>query len=321
MMTYAPSIADRKRLVARLEALTGRTARYTFVPRCAYEIGAFTVERDGSMTAANSADPAIIRTLTEEGMIGALTHADEMPADVPPHVRAAATTEDWGDEEDVPEVGTPTAAGARGAAHDNGHDADETCEPTGFSFHLRTHTVRSLTNLICMIHSRGALLSKATGGAFFADKALVDAILDERTFRTVDELVAYVNEWGEEHTPLLGVSFDGDLLTFDGFGQAVDADHAQTFMRLAAAMDRMARTQDRVQAKDVDDSNERYSLRVWLIRLGMKGAAYKADRKRLMEHLSGHTAFRNEEERARWEAKQRAKREAAKACQNEEVHT
>ena len=77
----------------------------------------------------------------------------------------------------------------------------------------------------------------------------------------------------------------------------------------------MALTQKRVQAKDVDDSNEKYSLRVWLIRLGLNGADFKADRKRLMENLSGHTAFRNDEERKRWEAKQKAMREGAKAEQ------
>lgn len=68
----------------------------------------------------------------------------------------------------------------------------------------------------------------------------------------------------------------------------------------------MALTQQRVQAKDVDDSNEKYSLRVWLIRLGLNGNDCKADRKRLLENLSGHTAFRNDAERERWEAKRDA---------------
>ena len=83
-------------------------------------------------------------------------------------------------------------------------------------------------------------------------------------------------------------------------------------------MNKMAITQKRVQAKDVDDSNEKYALRIWLIRLGLNGADFKVDRKRLMAPLSGHTAFRNDEERERWEAKQKAKRDVAKEEQNEE---
>ena len=92
----------------------------------------------------------------------------------------------------------------------------------------------------------------------------------------------------------------------------------KTFTKLAAAMNKMAITQKRVQAKDVDDSNEKYALRIWLIRLGLNGADFKADRKRLMTPLSGHTAFRNDAERVRWEAKQKAKRDAARTELTEE---
>ena len=38
-----------------------------------------------------------------------------------------------------------------------------------------------------------------------------------------------------------------------------------------------------------------------------------------MANLSGNSAFRNDEERERWEAKQKAKCEAAKAKQSNEV--
>ena len=85
-------------------------------------------------------------------------------------------------------------------------------------------------------------------------------------------------------------------------------------MKLAAAMNKMAMTQKRVQAKSVDDSNEKYALRIWLIRLGMNGDEYKEDRKRLMANLTGHTAFRSEEEKERWTAKQTAKRDALRAA-------
>lgn len=195
---------------------------------------------------------------------------------------------------------------------------DTTEQNSGFplnasiSLPIAEHTVQTLMNLICMIHSRGKILSKATGGNFSADKTLVDA-LGEHEFRSIHELISFLREYGETNPPLTGITPDSEKITFDGFGQAADAETVQTYMKLAAAMNRMALTQKRVQAKDVDDSNEKYSLRVWLIRLGLNGADCKADRKRLMANLSGHTAFRNAEERTRWEAKQKAKREADKA--------
>ena len=186
------------------------------------------------------------------------------------------------------------------------------------SFPIAEHTVQSLTNLICMIHSRGALLSKATGGQFFADKSLADAILDDKTFRSIHELIAYIRVWEETNPELKGIRFADDKLIFDGFGAAQDAETVKTFTKLAAAMNKMAITQKRVQAKYVDDSNEKYALRIWLIRLGLNGADFKADRKRLMAPLSGHTAFRNDAERVRWEAKQKAKRDAARTELTEE---
>ena len=92
----------------------------------------------------------------------------------------------------------------------------------------------------------------------------------------------------------------------------------QAFTDLASAINTMALTQKRVQAKDVDDSNEKYAMRVWLVRIGFGGAEHKTDRRILMENLSGHSAFRNDAEKEKWMERQKAKRDAARAAQNEE---
>ncbi len=285
--------SQRKALAQKIGELTGADVRYAGVPSCAYEIDIFTLSKDAVLSFTDRSDTEIVEKvldgLADAGYIGETV--------TPPEGTDAADEPEEADAEPEPNSGFPVGA--------------------SISFPLADHTVQSLTNLICMIHSRGTLLSKATGGNFSADKSLADEI-GKHEFRSVHELIAFIREWGETNPPLNGIFFDRDKLTFDGFGEAQDADHVQTFMKLAGAMNRMALTQKRVQAKDVDDSNEKYSLRVWLIRLGLNGADCKADRKRLMENLSGHSAFRNDAERERWEAKQKAKREAAKAEQNEE---
>ena len=45
MMKFEKNIEERKVLVKRLGELTGIAPYYTKVPRCAYEIGAYTVEQ------------------------------------------------------------------------------------------------------------------------------------------------------------------------------------------------------------------------------------------------------------------------------------
>jgi len=292
--------SQRKALAQKIAELTGAEVKYMGVPSCGYQIDFFTLSKDAVLSFSDRSDTEIVEKvldgLAEAGYTG---------------------------ETVTPPEGTKTAADTEENADGSDDEPEETTETepinASFSFPLEQHTVQSLINLICMIHSRGALLSKATGGNFYADKSIVDEI-NKHEFHSVHELIAFIREWNETNTPLTGIFFDDNKLTFDGFGEA-DSAHVQTFMKLAAAMNRMAITQKRVQAKDVDDSNEKYSLRVWLIRLGLNGSDFKEDRKHLMAPLSGHSAFCNDAERERWEAKQKEKREAAKAEQTgEEEH-
>ena len=276
--------SQRKALAQKIAEMTGAEVKYLGVPSFAYEIGIFTVTQDAVLTCADDSDKDTVEMVLE-------------------WLSEAGYTAENSADENEPEEST----------QDSGFPVH-----TGISVPLAQHTVQSLINLICMIHSRGALLSKAAGGNFSADKTLTDEIV-QHEFHNIYELTAFVKEWGGTNPPLTGISFDSDKITFDGFGQAEDADHVHTFMRLSAAMNQMALTQKRVQAKEVDDSNEKYAFRTWLLRLGLNGADFKEDRKRLMANLSGNSAFRNDEEKARWTERQKAKREAQKTAAQQEA--
>ena len=72
MKIYEKAVDDRKVLVERLAELTGQEAVYTRMPRCAYEIGLFSVEKDGRLVANDGAELGIITILQHEGLIGNL---------------------------------------------------------------------------------------------------------------------------------------------------------------------------------------------------------------------------------------------------------
>lgn len=365
MKKFEKNIDDRKVLVARLSELTGLNSRYTFVPRCAYEVGPFTVEKDGRLTVEEGADEGILETLTSENLIGACieeTHpVSAMPVSQPTNTPAQINqpdlgTEDWGEDDweeaeapaepnEEQEVWQPetdifaepvtqqleTDTGDSDLILDEEYEQEaeeesaaslgirDVAETASFpmdariSFPLSRHTAASLINLICMIHTRGPLISKATGGTFHVDRDLVDDILDRHTFLRSEELIAFVQEWDGSENALQGITFEEDKVIFDGFRDVRDAEHLQTFMKLAAAMNKMAQTQKRVQAKETDDSNEKYSLRVWLVRLGLNGAEYKTERKILMKNLTGHAAFRTPADEEKWKARQQVKRDALRA--------
>ena len=298
--------SQRKALAQKIAEIIGAEVEYLGVPSCAYQIDIFTLSKDAVLSFTDRSDTEIVeKVLDGLAEAGYTSETVTYPAGTETDSEAELEDADADTEQETPD--TETAA-----------DEPET-ETDGFpiavtvAFPLADHTVQSLTNLICMIHARGALLSKATCGNFSASKELVDAIA-KNNMVDVPGMIAFLHGWESTNAPLTGITFADDKLIFDGFGQAQDAAHVQAFTNLAAAMNGMAITQKRVQAKDVDDSNEKYAMRVWLVRIGFGGADHKTDRRILLEHLTGHTAFRNDEERVKWTERQKAKREAAKAA-------
>ena len=69
MMNIKLTTDNRKAAAARLAEITGAEARYTRVPRCAYEVGAYTLEKDGTITIEEGADLQPLKMLADEGFI------------------------------------------------------------------------------------------------------------------------------------------------------------------------------------------------------------------------------------------------------------
>ena len=60
---------NRKAAAQRLAEIIGGTSRYTKVPRCAYEVGPYFIEKDGTITVPEDADLQPLMTLAEEGLL------------------------------------------------------------------------------------------------------------------------------------------------------------------------------------------------------------------------------------------------------------
>ena len=322
---------DRRTLVERLVELTGVRANYTRMPRCAYEIGMFTVEKDGTLSVpenVSESDKVVIDVLMREGLIRneitsetaeesseieETAQNDDVNAEISEEVsqeESELLVNETGENPTVPydENTSETSEPSEMQESDTASElSDVNAEGTfltnlnltnlSVSFPLSGHTVHSITNLVCMIYTRGNLLSKATGGKFGADKELIEVIMEDN-FSNVSELVDFIKGQGRR---LDGLSFEDDKVIFDGF-KAVP-DNCEVFSRLAANMNKLALKQKRIQAKEVDETNEKFAFRVWLIRLGMNGDEYKFDRKMLLKNLSGHSAFRTEADKEKWTAK------------------
>ena len=180
------------------------------------------------------------------------------------------------------------------------------------SFPMGEHTGVSLRNLVNMVYSRGPLLSKASGGNFRVEKELAERLRDDACTATVQTFLKALADYMEAHGGMEGLQITEQQISFTGFPVPADQPHADAFLQLAAMMNAMALSQKRIQAKEVSTDNEKYAFRIWLLRLGMNGDAYKSTRKVMMENLGGHAAFRTPEEAEKAKAKNKAKREAKK---------
>lgn len=183
------------------------------------------------------------------------------------------------------------------------------------AFPVSQHNGVTLRNLVNLLYSRGKLIGKATGGNFHVEEGLVEKLKDDSCTFAIMNFINAVSDYEAEHGAALeGLKITTEKVTFTGFPTAPDHEHLTAFAQLAVLMNQQAISQKRIQAKDVNDENEKYALRTWLLRLGMNGPDFKETRKILMENLSGHAAFRTDEEAQKFLASEKAKRDALKAA-------
>ena len=183
------------------------------------------------------------------------------------------------------------------------------------AFPVSQHNGVTLRNLVNLLFSRGKLIGKATGGHFHVEEGLVEKLKDDSCTFAIMNFINAVSDYETEHGAALeGLKITTEKVTFTGFPTAPDHEHLTAFAQLAVLMNQQAISQKRIQAKDVNDENEKYALRTWLLRLGMNGPDFKETRKILMENLSGHAAFRTDEEAQKFLAREKAKRDALKAA-------
>ena len=377
MLKFELNIENRKDLAKRMEELTGIHPYYTRAPLYAYDIGAYTIDREGNLLVEpENADAEVLTTLLNEGLIRG---GEDVPSDsvetiqntapqepvvelaegvqMIPAVQMAEDTaaaeqnaegdpaaeepqsEDFADTQSEefaePQEAEPTdcdesasdeesaeesAPDEPDSDEDGGEEHTETQEPEVpldmvFEFPISQHNGVTLRNLVNLIYSRGELISKATGGHFRVSAELVDELKADSCPFTVANFLHAVSDFESQHgSAIEGLKFETEKVCFTGFPTASDMDHLTAYGHLAILMNQQAISQKRIQAKEVNDANEKYALRTWLLRLGMNGPDFKQTRKILMENLSGHAAFRTNEEAEKFREREKAKRDALKAA-------
>lgn len=357
MLKFNRNTEERKTIAARMGELTGMQPFYTRAPRYAYEVGPYTIDRDGDLFVdEEQADADILTALMNEGLITGgevVGDANEREPDTEPDGMQEAreiqdgageseeiedpestesdmTASDSISDEDASEESVSEEPQSDGPdTEETDHAAPEDPEDTdgdaageepldmnmNFEIPLGAHTGATLRNLVNLIYSRGPLVNQATGGHFEADTGLIEALKDDRCTYTRANFFRSVADYEDRHgKSLYGLTITPETVSFTGFGEAADVDHLRAFGHLAVMMNNQALHQKRIQAKAVDAANEKYAMRIWLVRIGMDGEEFKQTRKILMENLTGHSAFRTPAEAEKAKAKAQKKRDELRAA-------
>ena len=254
-MTITTNTNDRKALTKAIAEELGTTARYMGTPSYAYQIGGFTVDREGNI---NGEDFGALRDfLLRNGYITEETAAEqEAPAEAQPDGEAPADSE-----------------------------AREPVTSMDISIPAHDATPSQLKNLTFMLFSRQALINRMTQSDSLNIPDILIERLKENTPETLEDFTSLLDD-SKAVAGLSGFDFrDGKVsmsFPFDETEPTRWTAYANLLNRIFDAAMKATRVfPDRIVP---DAQNEKYLAHTWLQRLGNSGANSKAERKILLGH-------------------------------------
>lgn len=281
-MTIVTNTTDRKALAKAIAAELGTDARYLGLPIYGYQIGGYTVDRDGSI---HGDDFGALRDfLARNGYSLAdqeEAHEVQTETNADLEVPAEKQTEEPADQEAPAET----------------QSADSEAEPItrmDVSIPAKDVTPAQLKNLIFMLYSRQSIINRMTQSDCLSIPERLITRLQESTFESADILSDLLEDFRENHG-LTGFDFrDGRVTMTFPFDES-QPDRWTTYAGLINRIYDAAMKATRVRPGRVepDTENEKYLAHVWLQRLGYSGVDSKAERKILLGHLKGYCAFKN----------------------------
>lgn len=283
-MTIQTNLNDRKELARKLIPFNhNEKLRYTGTPAFAYEGRGFRILRSGDIECDDEkTEAAITAFLQEAGILPQPEPAEESASEMP--------------QEPLEQDETP------------GRDAlpQTATEPDRMEIQVPVDGMdgAQLRNLVFMLHARQYLLNRAAGhdNIHVPDRLVEDLKEEPGTDRT--SFFAIYQNYSKEGQ---GFLIAADTVTFciAATGNAVKN---RALIELAAFMVSAAKKAKRVQPATRKPENEKYYLRMWLLRIGMGTRASHESRMALLKGLNGWSAFRTEGEAKAHARKQKERR-------------
>lgn len=269
--------AERKRLAQVLGEITFTEPVYMKAPTFAYVIGDYHIDKDGTIECsddvAQEAVLLVVEKLKEQGFtpeIAEDTAPTETPAETPdvaPEPKPEGMPEDEATEANVgaetPDVAAPEEETSIEADQPEETTADADKNKLTISIPRAKLADDALDRLRTIVANKEELFKRA-----LAADALPIEVTDEE------------------------ISFPWFTLT------GIDGE-ATAYTQFITALCQMATEQKRVLDKPYDGDNDRFTMRIFMVRLGMKGPEFALARKLMMRRLTGNSGWRYEDSAAK----------------------
>ena len=271
---YNLSGSDRKPLVEAISQILDKPAVYQGAPSFAYTVGDFTVDRNGVLSYTSNIHPdfaaVLISDLQERGFVAGT-------------VSNEANNETL--EENVNDVDEAEAATENTTATDNSTAITEASLEADDVAADDTAVTEDVTRIETTDMESPDILTIEIPDTGFTPEAKENIRKIVASKKTVLEKAL-----GSDGLPI--VEKDGKI-TFPWFTlHGIDGE-ADAYSRLVTAICKIAKEQKRVTATEKPIENEKFTMRLFLIRLGFIGDEYKTARKILLRNLSGNASWKS----------------------------
>lgn len=105
--------------------------------------------------------------------------------------------------------------------------------------------------------------------------------------------------------------FSKGTVEFRMFNSTLHAGEIKSYIQLCLAISQQALVQTRASHAKSQPDNDKYSFRVWLLRLGLIGPEFETARHHLLKHLEGNISWRDPAQAVRQKERMAASRAAA----------
>ncbi len=187
-------------------------------------------------------------------------------------------------------------------------------DSTGIHIHINAepYDAKTLRNLVNIISSKENMIYRALqvdyGRQNYCKKVDRDFLerLNKEKPATMDKLK---NLWYNGHDGsgmhyhnsryhLLNLHsvFSKGTVEIRAFNSTLHAGVLRSYLILCLAISNQALQQKSAQCRETQSSNEKYTFRTWLLRLGLIGDEFKNCRSHLLSHLDGCIAWKNPED-------------------------